>query len=202
MWSVMLGSIIFHVRPLGRRHVPRVGGVIIACTHQSFLDPVLVGLGLPRQMSYLARRSLFRHSRVFSWVMLSLNAVPVRAAGSDVRAFRESVRRLKEGDALLLFPEGTRTYDGEIGALHPGVFNIAHRARVPIVPAAIDGAFESWPRGRRLPRPYPVRVMFGRLISVAEIGAAGSEGLRAMLRDRLGDLLRRCRATRSAADRW
>ena len=201
-WSVMLGSIIFRLRPTGRRRVPLRGGVIIACTHQSFLDPVLVGLGLPRQMSYLARRSLFPHSRALAWLMRSLNAIPVRRSGRDVEAFRESVRRLRAGAALLMFPEGTRTADGEIGRLRPGVWNIAHRARVPIVPAAIDGAFEAWPRTRRLPRPYPVRVMYGRPISVAEIDAAGSGGLNAILTERLRDLLRRCRAVRSAVGDW
>jgi 1-acyl-sn-glycerol-3-phosphate acyltransferase len=200
LWSVILASTVFPVRTLRRRHVPRRGGVIIACNHQSYLDPVLVGLGLSRQINYLARRSLFRHWRAFSWLMLSLNAIPVRHDGSDVAAFRESVRRLRAGEVLLVFPEGTRTPDGEVGRLLPGVWNMAHRARVPVVPAVIDGAFEAWPRSARLPRPHRIRVMYGGAVSAAELDALGSEGLRMLLTERLRGLLKACRAVRRAVD--
>jgi 1-acyl-sn-glycerol-3-phosphate acyltransferase len=185
LWAVLLGALFFDIRSVGARHVPRRGGVLIASTHQSFLDPVLIGLGLPRQINYLARESLFRHWRPFAWLMQSLNAIPLRLGASDMRAFRESVKRLQAGEVLLLFPEGTRTRDGRIGRLLPGVWNIAHRARVPIVPAVIDGAYQAWPRTHLLPRPHPIRVMYGPPISLAEIDAAGSDGLTALLSDRL-----------------
>jgi 1-acyl-sn-glycerol-3-phosphate acyltransferase len=161
---------------------------------------VLVGLGLPRPIHYLARSSLFGHWRPFDWLMRSLNAIPIRREGADRPAFRESVRRLRAGEAILLFPEGSRTRDGSIGLIKPGVWNLAHRARVPIVPAVIDGAFEAWPRGRRLPRWHAVRVLFGAPIGLGTIDTAGSAGLSALLQERLEALLRQCRATRQAVE--
>lgn len=201
-WAVILAAIFFRLRVLGRRHVPRRGGVLIASSHQSYLDPPLIGLSVPRQINYLARDTLFRHSRAFSWVMRSLNAIPVRREGGDMASFRESVRRLEAGRALLLFPEGTRTPDGRIGPIRPGLWNIAHRARVPIVPAVIDGAFKAWPRTRLLPRPRPIRIMFGPPIPLADIDTIGSDGLCALLFERLNDLLRQCQATQAPEDRW
>jgi len=201
-WSIMLSSVLFHMRVLGRRNVPRRGGVIIAANHQSFLDPPLIGLGAPRQISYLAAAYLFDLWRGFTWLIRSLNAIPVKRTGGDRQAYREMVNRLRAGGAVLMFPEGTRTWDGSIGPLRPGVWNIARRAGAPIVPAVIDGAHEAWPRGTPCPRPHPVRVMFGPPISAERVRALTSDGLTDLLSERLNGLLDRCRATRSPEDNW
>lgn len=195
---MILASLLFRIRAIGRRNVPREGGVIIACSHQSYLDPPLVGLLLPRQIHYLARASLFTGPRAFAWLMRSLNAIPVRREGGDRQSYRESVRRLRAGEAVLMFPEGTRTPDGEIGPLRPGVWNLARRAGVPVVPAVIDGAFEAWPRNRLLPRPAPIRVLFGRPIPAAAIAATNARAFSADLAARLADLLARSRAITAA----
>lgn len=152
----------FRARVFGQRNVPRTGGVLLVSNHQSYLDPVLLGLGVGRLVSYMARRSLFRN-RLFGWLISALNAFPVTRGGRDTGALREAVNRLKAGWCLVVFPEGTRTTDGTIGELMPGLLTIAGRAEVPIVPVVIEGAFRAWPRGG-LPGLHPIAARYGRPI--------------------------------------
>ena len=150
----------FRLRVFGRHNVPRHGGVLLASNHQSFLDPVLVGVGLPRQVHFMARETLFR-TRAFGRLIRMLNAFPIRRGESDRSAIREAIRRLRSGAALVVFPEGTRTRDGSIGPIRPGIFAIASRAGAPIVPVVIDGAFDAWPRHSKLIRPAGICIQYG-----------------------------------------
>ena len=167
-WVRLLFSVVFRFRALGRENVPVDGGVILAANHQSYLDPPLVGVGLDRPVHFMARKSLFEHNFLFTRLIRSLNAYPVERDRGDIAAIRETLRRLEKGAAVLVFPEATRTYTGEIGALKPGVFRMAARAAVPVVPTVIDGAFEAWPRSRLLPRPKQIAVIFGKPLLPAD----------------------------------
>lgn len=155
----------FGYRYFGTTRVPRAGGVLLASNHQSNFDPVVVGIALDRPIHFMARDTLFSIPG-FGSLIRALNAFPVRRATADLEAMREALRRLRSGDPVLLFPEGTRTKNGEIGPVHAGVVLLAARAGVPIVPVVIDGAFEAWPRHRPLPRRHPIRVLFGDPIAV------------------------------------
>lgn len=172
--------IAFRLRVFGQRHVPETGGILIASSHQSFLDPVLLAIGRPRMLAYMARRTLFRQAS-FARLIRWLNAFPVTRGGRDKSAVRHAVERLRCGWGLAVFPEGTRTEDGGIGPLRPGVLAMAVRANVPIVPAAIDGAFAAWPRGR-LPRIHPIAVQYGRAIRPEEYRKMSRAELAARLR--------------------
>ena len=156
-------AIMFRPRVFGRENVPREGGVLLASNHQSFLDPVLVGIRLPRHTHFMARETLFR-SWLAGWVLPRVNAFPIRRGEADKSAIREAIRRVSAGAALVVFPEGTRTRDGSLGRIRPGIFVIAERAGVPIVPVVIDGAFRAWPRHAKLPRPHRVQVVYGEPI--------------------------------------
>ena len=147
-------------RVFGRAQVPREGGVLLVCNHQSFFDPILATLGLPRECHYLARDSLFRN-RWFKQLITTLNAFPIKRASADVGAIKETLRRLKKGLLVTVFPEGTRTADGSVRAMQPGVVLIARKAQVPLVPALILGAYEIWPRQAVLPHLGPVIVSYG-----------------------------------------
>ena len=173
------GVTCFQVRALDRHRVPRRGGVILASSHQSFLDPLLVAVGLQRRVTFLARETLFRRS-AFAGLIRSLGAVAIRRESLGVSGVRSSVELLREGRVVLVFPEGTRTRDGEIGLVRPGVCLMAHRAGVPVVPVTICGAYEVWPRNRLLLRPGHIEMRFGRPISpevCAQLGARGAAGL-------------------------
>jgi len=167
--------LLFRMRVWGVEKLPRHGGVLLASNHQSFLDPVVVGLGLPRQLHYLARRSLF-DIPLFRRLIRAVNAFPIERGKADRGAIRAAIRVLSQGRALLLFPEGTRTWDGRVGPFRPGFAMVAARAGARIVPVAIDGAFEAWPRARRLPHAGRVRVAYGEPVAPppAEKGACAA----------------------------
>ncbi|NLX05066.1 MAG: 1-acyl-sn-glycerol-3-phosphate acyltransferase [Phycisphaerae bacterium] len=149
-------------RVFNQHLVPAEGPILVVSNHQSFFDPVLVGYGLSRELDYMARDTLFRNP-FFERLIRSLNAFPVRRGEVDVSAIKETLRRLKAGRAVLLFPEGTRTVDGRIHEFKPGLAMLARKAAVPVVPAVIDGAFEAWPRKSPVPRPLaPIHVYFGQ----------------------------------------
>jgi len=183
----ILFVLVFGLRVHHRRRFPRTGGVLVVANHQSYLDPILAAVGMPRPFHPMARNSLFRFAP-FVWLIRSLNAFPVRRGTADLAAVKEALRRLKAGGVVLVFPEGTRTRDGSIGPMHGGPAAIAARAGVPIVPMVIDGAFEAWPRTRRLPRPHWIRVACGRAVSAGDSGAGDTEAVMASVRRQMLDL--------------
>lgn len=150
-----LFSLGFSLRTEGRRHVPRSGPVLVVANHQSFLDPVPIGLAVPRRLIYLARKTLFRNP-LFSRLIRSLNAVPIDQEGVGKEGIRTILEQLKLGKAVLVFPEGERTLTGRMNPLKPGVHLLIKRAHAPIVPIGIAGAFDAWPRGRPYPIPAPL----------------------------------------------
>ena len=143
---------LFDVQAFGTHRLPERGGCLVAATHQSFLDPVFVGLALRRQLCYLARDSLFR-APLLGPLIRALGAHPVaRGRASSRDALRRSAEILDDGRALIIFPEGTRSSDGRIQPLKRGAAMVARRSQVPILPVLVVGTHGVWPRGRRLPR--------------------------------------------------
>jgi 1-acyl-sn-glycerol-3-phosphate acyltransferase len=155
-----VGGVLFRLRYSGQENVPLEGPVILAANHQSYLDPPLIGAGCPRRINYLARIGLFRFAP-FAWLIRSFDAIPIDQESGGLAGLKETLRRLKRGEAVLLFPEGSRSPDGQIQPFEPGFTALAYRSRAAIVPTAIEGAFDAWPRYRRFPRPGVVHVHFG-----------------------------------------
>lgn len=147
-------------RAEGLAHLPPSGGVLILSNHQSFLDIPAIAVAAPRHVAFVARASLAR-SRFLDWLMRESGCVLIRPNTPDRAALEGMIGHLQQGDCVGVFPEGTRTVDGSLGVFRAGAVVAARRAGVPIVPAAICGAFEAWPRTRKLPRPGPIRVRFG-----------------------------------------
>jgi 1-acyl-sn-glycerol-3-phosphate acyltransferase len=162
-YVLLLGGRVYRVN-----HVPSRGGVLLACNHQSYLDPVLATFAIPRECTYMARDTLFRN-RYFRRLIESLNAFPVRRGESDVAAMKMALKKLAAEAVLTAFPEATRTEDGRVRPFKPGVIVLARKAKVPIVPVAIEGAFEAWPRHRKLPRSASVLIEYGRPIEPDEM---------------------------------
>jgi 1-acyl-sn-glycerol-3-phosphate acyltransferase len=189
----------FRLRTLRFSAVPGSGPCIIVCNHQSYLDPVLIGLAMRgRAIHPIARLGLFKNP-FFAWLIRALNAIPIRENTGDRAAIRAGLGRLAEGSVVLVFPEGSRTPDGSVQAFKRGALLMIGQSRCPVLPAAIEGAFEAWPRTRRFPRLWGQRVAvaFGRPIDHDELLADGPnaalqrlhdevEGLRGELRGLLG----------------
>ena len=174
----------FGGRIFGLGRVPDRGGVLLVCNHQSYLDPVLATLALHREGNYMARDSLFAN-RLFRVLIESLNAFPVRRGSADVGAIKETMRRLRDGKVVVTFPEATRTRDGHIGRLHGGFAAVAKRSGAWVVPVVIEGAFESWPRWRRLPAPHRIVVVYGEPISPEAAAGMQPDELVREVHDRL-----------------
>lgn len=182
--------LFFRGRVFHHERVPTQGGVLLVCNHQSFLDPVLATQALPRECAYMARDTLFRNPH-FRWLIESLNAFPVKRGSSDVGAIKETLRRLKDGQLITLFPEGTRTPDGRIHEMQPGAVLLARKAKVPIVPTLILGAFECWPRHALLPRSRPIIVAHAAPIPPQMLQDLPDQAAIDFVRDRILELQRR-----------
>lgn len=182
--------LLFRGRVFGARNVPRRGPVVLACNHQSFLDPVLATVAVPRECHFMARDTLFRSPR-FRRLIEALNAFPVRRGSADLAAVKETLRRLRAGAVVTAFPEATRTPDGALQPMRGGVLLMARKAGAPLVPTLIFGAFEAWPRGVRLPRPAPILVAYGEPIWPDQLEGLPETAAADLLRQRLEGLLRR-----------
>ena len=148
-------SLGFSLRTEGSRHVPHNGPALLVANHQSFLDPVAIGLVARRHLCYLARKTLFAHP-TFGAFLRSVNCVPVDQEGIAKEGLRTVLELLQHGRAVLVFPEGERTYTGAMNPLRPGIHLLIKRGQAPIIPVGIAGAFEAFPRMRKLPRPCPL----------------------------------------------
>jgi 1-acyl-sn-glycerol-3-phosphate acyltransferase len=153
---------LFGLRRWGSMHVPTRGPVLLLSNHQSYLDPVLVGLAMPQRGYYSLARSTLWKGRLSHYIMSWMRAIPVNRGASDTAAMRRSVEVLQRGYALLVFPEGTRTESGPVGEFKAGTMLLIRKARPVVVPVAIEGAHHAWPRTRKLPRLRGrIGVMFG-----------------------------------------
>jgi len=151
-------------------------GALILSNHQSLFDPIMVGLSFDRRLNYMARDTLFGFPP-FRWLIQSLDAIPIDREGLGLAGLKETLRRLKQGEMVLIFPEGTRSQDGEVASLKPGFSALAKRARVPLVPVALDGAYQAWPRDHAFPGLSTIHVHIGQPITPEEAQAFGEREL-------------------------
>jgi 1-acyl-sn-glycerol-3-phosphate acyltransferase len=161
---------LLRVRREGR--LPARGGVLIVANHASHFDPPLIDAVTLRHVHFLARQTLTRSS--FMMMVFKLcGVVPVDRDGSGRQAFDRAVDLLRAGRVVCLFPEGTRSPDGEVKDFKRGGELLARRAGVPLLPVGIAGAYAAWPKGRAFPRPGRIRVRFGPLLEPRQLRRGG-----------------------------
>jgi cytidylate kinase len=168
--------VFFRYRPCGRENLPHTGPFILAGNHQSFLDPVLCGIAVKRHVTYMARDTLFKHW-LFGRLIASVNAIPISRDKADIAVMRLVIDRLRQGAAVCLYPEGTRTQDGRISAFKSGFGLLCRRSKATVVPVLIDGAFECWPRTKKLPSPGVIVVQFGKPLPPEQVATMSNEQL-------------------------
>ena len=167
---------LFGLRIIGRENLITEGPVLVASNHQSFLDPPLIGNLYQTEMVFLARKTLF--VGFFKWLYPQWNAIPVDQDRPDMTSLKTIIRKLKDGHRVLVFPEGARTLDGNIGEAAPGIGLIAAKSGAVIQPVRISGAREALPRGSGRIRFARITVNIGPAIRLNESGlqsAAGKE---------------------------
>ncbi|MBS0633095.1 MAG: 1-acyl-sn-glycerol-3-phosphate acyltransferase [Verrucomicrobia bacterium] len=174
--SVAYGM-FFRGEVVGVDHLPKTGSFLIAANHLSFLDPPFIGAQVPRQIAYFARKTLWKPG-IAAWWLTTVGTIPVdRDGGQDVSAIKRVLRALQDDKGLILFPEGTRSPDGQLQSAKAGVGLIACRSQVPVVPARIFGSFEALGKGGKLRLGTPVSIVFGEPIpaTVYDAPEAGKE---------------------------
>ncbi|MGA2016587.1 MAG: lysophospholipid acyltransferase family protein [Opitutaceae bacterium] len=146
----------------GLENLPEKGGYIVAANHASHLDPPIVGLFLPRQVNFFARKTLWKPG-IASWWLTAVGTIPVdRDGGTSLDAIKRVLHSLASDRVVIVFPEGTRSPTGELQRPRPGVGLIACKAQVPVVPARVFGSFEAFGKDGRLRLGSPVSVAYGR----------------------------------------
>jgi 1-acyl-sn-glycerol-3-phosphate acyltransferase len=174
---VALLTVLYRFRCYHSGRLPASGPVLLVANHQSYLDPPAIGAGVShRHLDYIARLGLFE-GRVLAWLLRQFNSLPIREQGGDTGAIKEILRRLGEGRAVLIFPEGTRTEDGAMTEFKRGIAVLVKRSMCPVIPVAVEGCFDAWPRQRAWPRLWGKRiaVTFGRPIDHDELMKDGAD---------------------------
>ena len=171
------------IRATGRENIPETGGAILVSNHLSHLDVFVLGILLQRPLNYVARSTLF--VPVIGPFIRSVGAFAIRREGGGSEGFRETLKRVRAGGIVTFFPEGTRSLDGTMGELKPGIVALASRAGVPVIPAAIAGTYEAWPRSRAFPRSHPVRVHYGVPIPPEDLKGLDAEAVVDLIRSRM-----------------
>ncbi len=143
-------KIFYRYKVYGKERFPS-GAAILACNHLSFLDPPLVAISSPEEIHFLAKQSLFRGFFLGKLIRL-LNAHPIKDRSSNAKVFQLVIDLLRQGEKVLLFPEGARSWKGNLQELQSGVGLLAFRTQATIVPVYVKGTYEVWKRGQKLPK--------------------------------------------------
>jgi 1-acyl-sn-glycerol-3-phosphate acyltransferase len=185
----------FRGEVVGLENFPREGSFFIAANHASHLDPPLVGSQIKKQMRFFARKSLW-NNRLIGWWLSQVETIAVERDSGDVGAIKRVLQALKDDRAIVLFPEGTRSPDGNLQKPKAGVGLMACKSGVPVVPCRVYDSFEAFGRGRLLPSfGTPVTIVFGKPISPQEYddpaaGKARYETAAQFIMDRIATLPR------------
>lgn len=155
-------SLFFRWEISGENNIPLSGGVIVAANHISLWDPPVLGSAMTRALHFMAKQSLFSIP-IFGWVISKLNAFPVSRGTADRMAIKKTIDLLNTGLAVGMFPEGTRSKNGELGKAKQGVATIALHTQAAIVPAAIIGTNKIFSSKSFFPK---IKVKFGKPILI------------------------------------
>ncbi len=172
----------FRRRVFNAERVPLSGPLILAANHASFMDPPLIGSAIDREINYLARDTLFRFPLVGS-ILRSVNVVPVDREGGGAAGLKAILERLLAGGAIILFPEGTRTRDGQLQHARTGIGLTVVKSTAPVVPVRIFGSYDAYRRQFRFPRPCRVMVKFGQPLDFASLRAEAKSCSKARLKE-------------------
>jgi len=168
-------AILFRYRAKHCERIPETTGGLVLSNHQSYLDPLLIGLPLQRPVSYIARENLFRIP-VLGTILRNTYVMPINRDSAGTESVREAVRRMNAGFLVGVFPEGTRSADGKLGEIKPGFVALARRAKQPIYPIGIAGADRAMPKGGLKIYPKKIRVIFGEPIPAEEVVRLSKKG--------------------------
>ena len=175
-FGVWLGlKLKYRLKITGREHIPATGGAVVAANHCSYLDPPVMCASIhSRIVHFMARDTLFSNP-VARWYFPRVAVMPLDRTRGDLGALKKAIATLKEGQVIGLFPEGTRSPDGQMREAKGGIGFLIAKGDVPVVPLYISGTFEAFPKGAKKMKPARVVARLGRPITPEEIRAAMPE---------------------------
>lgn len=174
-FTVGVLTLMYRIKTFGTSNIPKDGALLVVCNHQSFFDPMFSHTWVWRTFYFVPRATLL-DVKFWGKLIGSYCVVPIHPGQADVAAMKTIIDALKQGKAVCLYPEGTRTHDGRIGQIKPGFGLMSRRSGAAVLPMVIDGIFESWPRTQKFPTLGPrVGVMYGTPFSAEAIKAMGEE---------------------------
>ncbi len=163
-----------HFQVSGSEHVPMSGPCILVANHASFLDPPAISGAVRHRVVHFMARDTLMPTRLSKWLFKKFEVMPIDRTRGDVSALRGGLKLLKEGGVLGLFPEGTRSLDGELQQAKGGIGFLIAKAGVPVIPAYVGGTFDILPKGAHFMRRGKVSVTLGKPISMEDIEALGT----------------------------
>jgi len=175
----------------GVEHVPQRGPALFVVNHQSFLDPVMVALPISRPVRFLARDTLYRGPLIRA-LFDKIYTIPINRGAASSATIRQATSQLQQGFLVGIFPEGTRSADGRIGALKPGFIALVRRADVPVIPVGLAGTGAAFPRGAWFVRPKTCRVVFGAPLQPEILAQLKGHGSEQALLEVVRDAMQRC----------
>jgi len=167
-------KLFFRCRVIGRENLPGTGPCIVASNHASYLDPPILGSMVWRRLNYLARDTLF-NTPFKKFILEQCNSIPVRREQLDKSVLNVVLGKIKAGELVVLFPEGTRSPDGGLLPGKPGVGLILSMAKVPVVPVYIHNAYRTFGKENKGFRVVPLTVVFGEPMDLTGIKGKGHE---------------------------
>jgi len=171
--SQAIAKTCFAFKAVHRERIIEEGGAILAMNHQSYLDPPLAGICCRREIYFLARKTLLDWP-VMGPLFPKLNVIPVDQERADMSAIKAVIKLVRNGNCTVIFPEGSRTLDGELLPAQPGLGMIIAKTLAPVVPMRIFGAHEAFPRGGK-PRLFrPITLVIGEPMRFTEADLVGS----------------------------
>ena len=159
-----LARLFLRFRVKGIEHFPPNGGIIVAANHASYLDIPLLGCAIRRRVFFLGRENLWPNP-LLSWILQRLGWIPLKTHRLDRKAFGLALQCLKSGIPVVIFPEGTRTEDGQLQEGRPGIGYLVAESQCQVIPAYISGTFKVLPVKAKCPKVFPVSVSFGPLVN-------------------------------------
>ncbi len=155
----------------GKENLPKEGPYIICPNHASYLDAFVVVAGISRQVMqkayFIGLKDIFDHPLIH-WSIKPAKVIPIDPAVELVRAMQAAGFILKQNKILCIFPEGARSVDGEVKTFKKGVGILVRELNISVVPAYIEGSYESWPRAQKYPKPHRMKIIFGKPIDFSQ----------------------------------
>jgi 1-acyl-sn-glycerol-3-phosphate acyltransferase len=186
----------YSYRAFGRRRWPMTGPLLIIANHESFWDPPIVGVAVGRRVAYMARKTLW-NNRAMAWFMNTVGTFPVDQEGIGLDGIKMALKKLQQGEAVVVFPEGTRTEDGKLGPFMQGIALLVRKSKATVLPVGLGGAYEAWPIHATKPKwapiwgpPHPASIaaVVGQPIASETLVAMEPKAMLAYLRDRVAEL--------------